>query len=876
MFWRKRKQSDFTAEIEAHLELETERLKEQGLSEEEARRAARHAFGNITQAQERFYESGRWLWWDHLVQDLRFGLRMLAKNPGFTAVAVLTLALGIGANTAIFSVVNAVLIRPLPYRDPGRLVYISEFWPRETPFRTVPNPDFANWSDHDRLFDGLAAYGGAAEVNLTSLGAPERILGAKVTWDFFPLLGVQPSLGRSFLREEDQPGGRQVVLLSHELWQRRFGSNPSVVGSSVNLDGAPHTIVGVIPAGLRFPDDEFKAELFLPMVLARVANWSSRAPENFRFLRPLARLKPGVTVANVKAELSGLVQQTAGQEPPQFIRMRAGMEVRVTPLRERLAAPARPILLVLLCSVGLLLIMSCVNVASLQLARGAARQKELAVRAALGAPRLRIAAQLLTESLVLAMAAAPIALLVGFTGLRVLQALGPTQIPHLESVRLDHTVLLFTLIVATLTGILFGLSPAILSSKVNLDEALKHSTSRSTPGHPQHRIRSILVTTEIALAVVLLIGAGLLARTFIYLITVNPGFDPHHLLTLRISVSGNEYSKPEQQAAFFEQLLDRMRALPAIQSADAGSGLPLLGWGSLRGTDVEGQPEAPPGLRPDVPCDAVGPGYFRTLRIPLLAGRVFSEQDRQGAPQVAIVNQAFARQFFPDQNVLGKHIRAGARTGPWREIIGIMGNVRQLGADHPELPETYVPYLQEPASDMDVVLRAAGDPLNSVADVKAAVRAVDANQPVYDVATMDQRLSESIAPQRFNALLVGMFALLALGLGAIGIYGVLAYSVAQRTHEIGVRVALGARRQDVLVLVVGEGMRLVALGMGIGLLGALALTRLLRSLLFGVKPSDPVTLVAVSVGLLLVAALACYLPARRATKIDPMATLRCE
>jgi putative ABC transport system permease protein len=539
----------------------------------------------------------------------------MLRNPGFTIVALLTLALGIGANTAIVSVVNAVLIRPLPYRDPGRLVYISEFWPRETPFRTVPNPDFANWSDHDRLFDGLAAYGGAAEVNLTSLGEPKRILGAKVTWDFFPLLGVQPSLGRGFLREEDQPGGRQVVLLSHELWQRRFGSDPSVVGSSVNLDGAPHTIVGVIPAGFQFPDDEFKAELFLPMILARIANWSSRAPENFRLLRPLARLKPGVTVDNVRAELSGLVQQTAGLEPPQFIRMRAGMEVRVTPLRERLAAPARPILLVLLCSVGLLLIMSCVNVASLQLARGAARQKELAVRAALGAPRLRIAAQLLTESLVLAMAAAPLALLVGFTGLRVLQALAPPQIPHLESVHLDHTVLLFTLIVATLTGILFGLSPAILSSKVNLDDALKHRTSRSTPSHPQHRIRSILVTAEIALAVVLLIGAGLLARTFIYLITVNPGFDPRHLLTLRISVSGNEYSKPEQQAAFFEQLLDRMRALPAIQSADAGSGLPLLGWGSLRGTDVEGQPEAPPGLRPDVTWDA-GSGLLSDLAHP--------------------------------------------------------------------------------------------------------------------------------------------------------------------------------------------------------------------------------------------------------------------
>jgi putative ABC transport system permease protein len=615
IFRRRQREKDLDEEVQSHLRMAAQERIEQGETAEQAHASAVREFGNVTLVKEVTRDMWGLRGLENLLQDLRYGLRAMLRNPGFTIVALLTLALGIGANTAIVSVVNAVLIRPLPYRDPGRLVYISEFWPRETPFRTVPNPDFANWSDHDRLFDGLAAYGGAAEVNLTSLGEPKRILGAKVTWDFFPLLGVQPSLGRGFLREEDQPGGRQVVLLSHELWQRRFGSDPSVVGSSVNLDGAPHTIVGVIPAGFQFPDDEFKAELFLPMILARIANWSSRAPENFRLLRPLARLKPGVTVDNVRAELSGLVQQTAGLEPPQFIRMRAGMEVRVTPLRERLAAPARPILLVLLCSVGLLLIMSCVNVASLQLARGAARQKELAVRAALGAPRLRIAAQLLTESLVLAMAAAPLALLVGFTGLRVLQALAPPQIPHLESVHLDHTVLLFTLIVATLTGILFGLSPAILSSKVNLDDALKHRTSRSTPSHPQHRIRSILVTAEIALAVVLLIGAGLLARTFIYLITVNPGFDPRHLLTLRISVSGNEYSKPEQQAAFFEQLLDRMRALPAIQSADAGSGLPLLGWGSLRGTDVEGQPEAPPGLRPDVTWDA-GSGLLSDLAHP--------------------------------------------------------------------------------------------------------------------------------------------------------------------------------------------------------------------------------------------------------------------
>ena len=873
LFRKEELDQDLSDELAFHLEKQIEQNVAAGMSAEQARYAALRSFGGVEQVKEDCRDTWGVRFLDTLLQDIRFGLRMLAKNPGFTAVAVLTLALGIGANTAIFSVVDAVLLRPLPYRDPSRLVYISEFWPRETPVRTVPSPDFANWSEHDRLLDGLAAYGGGAEMNLTSPGEPERLLGAKVTWDFFPLLGVQPSLGRGFLREEDRPGGRPVVLLSHELWRRRFGSDPKVVGTSLQLDGTLHTIVGVIPAGFRFPDDEFKAQLFLPMVVARARDWGS---EDWRLIRPLARLKPGITMDNVKAELSGLVQQTAGQEPPPFNRMRVGMEVHVTPLQERLSAPARPILLVLLSSVGLLLIMSCVNVASLQLARSAARQKELAVRAALGAPRLRIATQLLTESLVLAMAGGAVALLVGFAGLKALQALGPPQIPHLESVRLDPTVLLFTLIVTTVTGILFGLSPAVLATRVKLNEALKQSAAQSNSGQEQHRVRSILVTMEIALAVILLVGAGLLTRSVIYLISVNPGFDPNHLLTLRISIFGNEYSKPEQQSAFFEQLLERIRALPAVHSADAGSGLPVIGWWRLGGTDVEGQPEAPAGLRPDVPNDVVGTSYFRTLRIPLVAGRTFNEQDRQGAPQVAIVNQAFARQFLPGQDVIGKHVKSGARTGPWREIVGIVGDVKQLGLDHPESPEIYIPYLQDPAPAMDVALRVAGDPLNSVGAVKAAIRAVDAHQPVYDVATMDERLSESIAPQRFNALLVGMFALLALGLGAIGVYGVLAYSVARRTHEFGVRVALGAHREDVLALVMTDGMRIVVLGMGIGLLGALALTRLLRNFLFGVGPTDPATLVAVSMGLTLVAALACYIPARRATKVEPMVALRYE
>jgi putative ABC transport system permease protein len=877
MFWRKRKASDFAAEIEAHLELEAERLKEQGLSEEEARWAARRAFGNVTRAQERFYESGRWLWWDHLVRDLRFGLCMLCKNPGFTTITVFTLALGIGANTAIFSVVNAVLIRPLPYRDPGRLVYISEFWPHETNVKTVPSPDFANWSEYDQLFDGLAAYGGGAEFNLTSAGEPERVHGARVTADFFTVLGVQPFLGRSFLREEDQPDGRKVVLLSYELW-RRFGSDSNVIGSTVRLDGEPYMIVGVAPSGFRFPDDDFSAQVFLPMLVARVADWKSPSPDpsKFRLLRTLARLRPGVTLDEAKAELTALVRAEAELEPPQFKRMRAGMEVRITPLHERLATPARPIVLILMCSVALLLVMSCVNVAGLQLGRGVARQRELAVRAALGAPRLRIAVQLLTENLVLLAAAAGVAFVIGFAGLRALQALEPPQIPHLESVRLDPTVLLFTLIVATLTGLLSGLAPAILGARVDLNEVIKGGGAQAGSAHKPHRIRSIMVSAEVALALVLLVGSGLLTRSLIHLVYVDPGFNTHSLLTLRLSLSAKAYTKPEQEYAFLSELLARVKGLPGVRSAGASSGLPTLGWWSLMGTDIEGQPEMAPGLRPDIPHDVVSSDYFQTLGIPLMAGRGFNDHDLPNTIQVAIVNQAFVREFFSGQNPIGKHVGRRTPPGAWHEIIGVVGNVRQLGPAHEESPEFYTPYQQEPTGEMNLVLRTDSEPLALVAPVKAAVQAVDPAQPVYDIATMDQRLSESMSPQRFNALLVGAFALAALALAGVGIYGVLAFSVARRTPEIGVRMALGARRAEVLTMVVGEGLWLCGLGVGLGLAASVPLTRLLRSVLFGVSPSDPVTLVAASAALILVAMMACYIPARRAVMIDPMVALRYE
>jgi len=878
LFRRGLLEQELEDEVRSHLEMLEEENLRRGMPPEEARYAALRSFGGVNQTKERYREQRGLPLVDSFLQDIRYGLRGLHRAPGFAALAILTLALGIGANTAIFSVVHAVLLRPLPYRDPGRLVYISEFWPRETPVRTVPNPDFANWSEHAQLFDGLAAYGGGAEVNLTGIGEPERLSGAMVTADFFTLLGLEPFLGRSFLGEEDRPGGRKAVLLSYELWQRRFGSDSKVIGSTLQLDGDLYTVVGVTPPAFRFPDDDFRAQVFLPMLVARVFDWSSPKPDpnQFRLLRPLARLRPGVTPEQARAELTALVRAQAELEPPQFKRMRAGMEVQITPLSRRLAAPARPILLILLSSVALILILSCVNVAGMQLARCATRQRELAVRAALGARRSRLAAQLLMENFVLLIAAAGVAVCLGFAGLRTLRGLAPPQIPHLELASLDWPVLLSTLIVATVTGLLSGLAPAILGSRVELNEILKGSGGQTGSAQQQHRIRSLLVTSEIALALVLLIGSGLLTRSLIHLISVDPGFNTHLLLTLRLTLSPRAYPKPEQKDAFLSALLARVRALPGVRSAAAGSGLPTLGWWSLMGTDIEGQPQMPAGLRPDIPHDVVSTDYFQTLGIPLEAGRGFDELDRAGTGPVAVVNQAFVRQYFPGQNPIGKHVGRRTPPGAWSEIVGVVGNVRQLGPSQNASPEVYTAFQQEPGGDVNLALRAGQDPLALVAAVKAAVQAVDPAQPVYDIATMDQRLSESMAPQRFNALLVGVFALAALGLAGVGIFGVLAYSVARRTSEIGVRIALGASRAQVMKLVVGEGLRLCALGVVLGLAGSIPLTRLLRGVLFGVGPSDPVTLAAASAALALVALLACYIPARRALLVDPISALRHE
>jgi putative ABC transport system permease protein len=873
MIWRKRIPSDFKAEIEAHLELEAERLKEQGLSQEEAHWAARRAFGNVTQAQERFYERGRWLWWDHLVQDLRFGLRQLRRNPGFTAVAVITLALGIGANTAVFSVVSGVLLRRLPYRDPDRLVWVNEFWPRLNN-AIVPSPDFLNWRGQNLVFESVAAYGGFGELNLSGSGEPERIDGIGVTWDFFPMLGTRPALGRNFLPEEDQPGGAPVAIVSHSLWKRRFRSDPNLVGKTITLDEKGYTVVGIMPESFRFPGD-WSPELFSPSALPPKADWSAR---ELAIVGVIARLKPEISLERARSDVLAINYRSdnAGSLPRSFAQMRIGLQVRVIPLHQHMAGDARPVLLILLGAVGFVLLLACANVANLQLARASAREKEFAVRAALGAGRWRLARQLLIESFALAVLGGVAGLVLGAGGLAVFRQIGPPNTLGLRTAGFDPWVFAFIAVITAFTGLAFGLAPVFVASRLQLEEALKETVPSVPAGRLAQRVRDLLMVSEVALALVLLIGAGLLIRSFVRLTSVDPGFDPRHILTERIMLPLGKYTKPAQQAAFFENVLERLGKLPGVESIAVATFPPLTdALSRTASVEVEGG-SSPAEMRARTPECAISPSYFHALRIPLISGRYFTIYDTDSAPRVAIVNQAFARRFFGDVDPVGRHIRLAGPEGKWYSIVGVVRNVRHLPLGTDPSAEVFTSYLQDPAPYMTLVVRAISDRGPLAAMVRGKVWEVDPNQPVYDVATMEQRFSMAVAPQRFNALVMAIFAGTAVILAAVGVCGVMAYSVARRTHEIGIRAALGAQREDVIRLILRRAVSLAVFGIGLGIGGALALTRFLSRLLYGIEPRDPLTFIAVSVILTSVALIASYLPARRATKVDPMVALRYE
>ncbi|HXG65436.1 MAG TPA: ABC transporter permease [Blastocatellia bacterium] len=807
---------------------------------------------------------------DHFLQDVRYAIRILFRRPGFTVVAIIALALGIGANSAIFSVVNAVLLRPLRYKNPGQLV-----WIRETNFAAgiesepASPPNYTDWRSQNESFTDMAAFANTAAI-LTDAGEPERIPGSAVTSNFFDVLGVNALLGRTFMPHEDQAGNQRVAVLSYGLWARRFGADPNIIGATVMFNGNPYTIIGVMPQDFQHPVPGARnpAQLWLPLVFDM-----SQEHRRGDYLGVIARRKPEVSLEQARAEMQAIAARLEQQYPA----TNTGWSVSVTPLHEHFVGDVRPALLVLLGAVCFLLLIACANVANLLLARAAARQKEIAIRAALGAGRWRVVRQLLTESVILALMGGAGGLVLAMWGIEALQALSPETIPRLNELSLDGRVVGFTLAVSLLTGIVFGLAPALQVSSPRLNETLKEGGRGSAEGARGNRIRSLLAATEIALALVLLVGAGLMIRSFLRLQDVNPGFRTERVLTTQLLLPRSKYKEGPQVAAFSTQLLERVGSLPGVEAAGLIDILALSGGGNFLGFSVEGRPLPPAGQNPDAETFVIGGDYFRTMGIPLMKGRLFTRQDNLDAPGAVIISETMARRFWPDEDPMGKRITTGnPQTGPWFTVVGIVGDVRHQELSAEPYPQMYFPYTQRPRNSFTLVARTSSDPLAMVAAIRSQVQEMDPNQPLYNVRTMEQVLADSIGRPRFNTLLIAIFAVVALILATVGIYGVISYSVTQRTHEIGIRMALGARATDILAMVFKQGLKLALAGVAVGLAGAFALTQLMSSLLFGVTAADPITYVAISLLLTGVALAASYLPARRATKVDPMVALRYE
>ena len=795
-----------------------------------------------------------------LWQDLRYGLRMLGKNPGFTAVTVLTLALGIGANTAIFSLINTVLLRPLPFAEPERLVWTWGEFSGGNRASTSP-PDFLDYRAQSRTLAQLAAQR-FNSFNLTGSGEPERVSGAAVTANFFQALGLAPLQGRAFAPEEEQPGRAQVAIISRGLWQRRFGGDPGIVGQVISLNGRSHTVVGVAPDETQLLQE---AEVWTPLTFEQ----PEMKVRRFHFLRVIGRLQPGVTLQQAQADMDAVA---AGLEKL-YPDSNKDWRLRLVPLREFIVGGVRKPLYVLLGAVSFVLLIACVNVANLLLARAAKRQKEVALRYALGANRPRLIRQLLTESMILGVGAGMIGLLLARWGTGLLIRLAPETLPTVGAIGLDHRVLGFTLLVSLVTGVGFGLTPAWQSSRPDLNEVLKEGGAGGGSSARLGRARHILVMVEVALALVLLIGAGLLIRSFRRLQEVDPGFDPRHVLTLRLFLPEAKYPEPEQRQAFFERVLERLAALPGVEAVGTSTWLPTLGGGDTYFT-IEGKPFPDPHQKVTAFNPAVSHDYLRAMKIPLLKGRHFTAAESKERPRTVIINEAFARAYFADAEPIGQRLNIDMGE-PWRcEIIGVARDVTQFALDTEAYPAMYLPSMS--MGFAGVVVRTSGDPLAWAPAVRQAVREVDPEQPIANLGSMEQIVAGMLEESRFRTLLLGLFAALALCLSAIGIYGVIAYSVAQRSREIGIRMALGAQAGDILRMILGQGMKLTLAGVGLGVAGALAVTRVLSSLLFGVSATDPLTFAVIAALLIVVALLACWIPARRATKVDPLVALHGE
>ena len=810
-------------------------------------------------------------------KDVQYAARVLLKSPGFTAVAVLAVALGVGANTAIFSVVNAVLLKPLNYAEPDQLVLINHNYPKIDLKASVSAPGYAYYRDNAKSFDSVAAFT-SWNVNLTGEGEPERLQGLSVTTNLLQTLGAQTADGRVFTAEEGTPGNNKVVVLSDGFWRRRFGGVP-VVGKAITLNGEPYTIVGVMPPTFQFgrewnaqTPDVWSPMAFTPQQLDASTGLTSE------YLGVMARLKDGVGVAQAQAEMDAISADLRRQYMPGADASNWGL--LLTRYDEFVVGQIRTPLLFLLGVVALVLLIACANVANLMLARAAVRQKEIAVRTALGASRWRVVRQLLTESVLLSVAGGGVGLLLAMWGVDLLLKLNDNKIPRATEIGLDRNVLLFTLGVSVLTGIIFGLAPAFQTSNVNLHDTLKEG-GRSSRSGIRRGLRDVLVVVEITLAVIVLVGAGLLIRSFARLQQVNPGFEPRGVLAMQVSLPQSKYKEGTLRAAFDRQMLEGVRALPGVKSAATITTLPMSGWNQSGSFQIEGRQLAPGESSPHGDRWMPSDDYFQTMGIPLVKGRYFDARDTADSPPVVIVSEALARKYWPGEDPVGKRItfnRIPNTQDPlWREIVGVVGHVRNEGLEGESRGQYYVPYTQRPNNtDLFLVVRTDADPASLAPSVRGAVAAVDRDLPVYRVTTMEKLVSESLMQRRFAMFLFGVFAVLALALAVVGLYGVMSYAVAQRTHEIGLRMALGAQTRDVLRMVVGQGMVLVAIGLGLGLGGALLLTRLMKSLLFGVSAADPLTYAGIALLLAAVAFLASYLPARRATKVDPMVALRYE
>jgi putative ABC transport system permease protein len=862
---------ELSREIESHLALLQDDFEREGLSPADARLAARRAYGGVEQAKELHREARGFPWLDHLLRDIRYGLRNLLKNPAFTLVAVVTLALGIGANTAIFSVVDAILFRPLPFADSGRLITLLH-----DGRNPVANANYIDWRDQTHSFDVMAA-ASAWSPNLTRDDPPEHLYGLTVTQNLLPMLGVQPSLGRLFLPGEDRLGATHEVILSHRLWQRRFHSDPAVLGRTITLDGAAYTIVGVMPQSFKFPPFwATRTELWVPDPLG--ADLTNRGGNH---LRVFAHLKKNVSLSQARAEIAAVTGRLEHQYPG------SNRNVLVTPLKENVVGNVETPLLLTLGAVGFVLLITCANVAHMLLARSADREREIAVRSALGASRTRVLAQFLTESLLLALIGSLAGLILAVWLIKVLVALALAYLPRIETVTIDGRIILFLLCVSLCTALLFGLAPAMQATASNINGALKEGGRSESGSLRRNRFRAFLVASEFALAFMLLIGAGLMVRSFVTLQADNPGFNPRNVLSMVVSVAGTKESESGSRALFYEQLLQKVRAIPGVVAAGGINHLPLAGdlwgWPFL----IEGRPRPRPGELPGAVYRLVTPGYFETMRLPLLSGRDITPADDMRAPGVVIINQRAADVYWPGRNPIGQRItfHTGLDEKPvWLTVIGVAANAKQDDWVSRPDPEAYLAAMQNAdflgasphSSYITLVVHASGDPATLVPAIKKVVWSFDKNLPISEVLTMERVVADATALQRLELFLFTGFGILALVLAAVGAYGVISYSVARRVREIGIRISLGATRADVLRLLMIDGLGNAFAGSVLGLIGALVLSRLMSKLLFGVRPTDPLTYAGAVFVLGLAALLATSIPARKAARIEPMSALRSE